>query len=100
MTVTTASTTGTITDNDTLTAAVTADAAAVTEDQSATFTVALTGGTSTADVVVDYSLVGTATADDYTAPSGKLTIETPVPVPRSRSRRCRTTCWIAARRWR
>ena len=71
MTVTTASATGTITDNDTLTAAVTADNPTVTEDQSATFTVTLTGGTSTAEVVVEYSLVGTATEeDDYTAPSG------------------------------
>ena len=69
-----ASATGTITDNDTLTAAVTADAETVTEDESATFTVKLTG-TSTAEVVVDYSLVGTATEDeDYTAPSDKLTI--------------------------
>ena len=75
VTVTTASATGTITDNDTLTAAVTADNPTVTEDQSATFTVTLTGGTSTAEVVVEYSLVGTATEeDDYTAPSGKLTI--------------------------
>ena len=70
-----ASATGTITDNDTLTAAVTADNPTVTEDQSATFTVTLTEATSTAEVVVDYSLVGTATeGDDYTAPSGKLTI--------------------------
>ena len=75
VTVTTASATGTITDNDTLTAAVTADVSTVTEGQSATFTVTLKGGTSTAEVVVDYSLVGTATEDDdYTAPSGKLTI--------------------------
>ena len=70
-----ASATGTITDNNTLTAAVTADAETVTEDQSATFTVTLTGGESTAEVVVDYSLMGSATeGDDYTAPSGKLTI--------------------------
>ena len=75
VTVTTASATGTITDNDTLTAAVTADVSTVTEGQSATFTVTLKGGTSTAEVVVDYSPVGTATEDDdYTAPSGKLTI--------------------------
>ena len=75
VTVTNAKATGTITDNDTLTAAVTRDAPTVTEDQSATFTVALTGGKSTAEVVVDYSLVGTATeGDDYTAPSGKLTL--------------------------
>ena len=79
VTVTTASATGTITDNDTLTAAVTADNPTVTEDQSATFTVTLTGATSTAEVVVDYSLVGTATeGDDYTAPSGKLTIGSPL----------------------
>ena len=76
VTVTTASATGTITDNDTLTAAVTAVAPTVTEDQSATFTVTLTEGKkSTAEVVVDYSLVGSATeGDDYTAPSGTLTI--------------------------
>ena len=70
-----ASATGTITDNDTLTATVTADNPTVTEDQSATFTVTLTEGTSTAAVVVDYSLVGSATVlEDYEAPSGKLTI--------------------------
>ena len=75
VTVTAASATGTITDNDKLTAAVTADNPTVTEDQSATFTVTLTGGTSTAEVIVGYSLLGTATAgDDYEAPSGKLTI--------------------------
>ena len=70
-----ASATGTITDNDTLKAAVTADADSVPEGQSATFTVTLTEGTSTAAVVVDYSLVGSATVlEDYEAPSGKLTI--------------------------
>ena len=75
VTVAKASATGTITDNDTLTAAVTADNQTVTEDQSATFTVTLTGATSTAEVVVEYSLVGSATEDeDYTAPSRKLTI--------------------------
>ena len=67
---------GTIEDDDDLTAAVAADAATVDEDATATFTVTLTGGTSTEEVVVDYSLVGDPpTADqDYTAPSGKLTI--------------------------
>ena len=71
-----ASATGTITDNDELTAAVTADETSVTEDQSATFTVALTGGTSTADVEVEYSLVGDppTAGVDYNAPSGILTI--------------------------
>ena len=68
------SATGTITDNDTLTATVTG-ANSVTEGESALFTVTLTEATSTANVVVNYSLIGSATApDDYTAPSGTLTI--------------------------
>ena len=69
--------TGTIEDDDELTAAVTADSetGTVAEGEPTTFTVTLTGGTSTAEVVVDYSLVGSATeGDDYEAPSGKLTI--------------------------
>ena len=67
---------GIIEDDDELTAAVAADAPTVDEDASATFTVTLTGATSTDEVVIDYSLVGSATEnDDYTAPSGKLTIE-------------------------
>ena len=55
--------TGTIEDDDELTAAVTADSetGTVAEGDSTTFTVKLTGGTSTAEVVVDYSLVGSAT---------------------------------------
>ena len=48
----------------------------VAEGDPATFTVALAGGTSTGDVVVAYSVDGTATAgDDYKAPDGILTIE-------------------------
>ena len=66
----------TIIDDDGLTASVTADAPIVAEGDPATFTVALAGGTSTGDVVVAYSVAGTATAgDDYTAPDGTLTIE-------------------------
>ena len=74
--------TGTIEDDDELTAAVTADSetGTVAEGESTTFTVTLTGGTSTAEVVVDYSLVGSATeGDDYEVPSGKLTIGSQLP---------------------
>ena len=47
----------------------------MTEGGAATFAVTLTGGTSTADVEVAYSVGGTATAGaDYTAPGGTLTI--------------------------
>ena len=67
--------TGTITDDDELTAAVSADAASVAEGDSASFTVELSGGTSTAEVVVSYTVDGTAVANsDYTAPSGALTL--------------------------
>ena len=67
--------TGTIDDDDPLTAAVTAKAQNVTEGQSAEFEVNITGGTSTADVVVRYSVGGTATSsDDYDDPGGTLTI--------------------------
>ena len=46
------------------------------EGNDATFTVAVTGGTSTAPVAVSYTVGGTATAGtDYTAPSGTLTLE-------------------------
>ncbi len=64
----------TITDDDVL-AAVEADAPTVAEGDPATFTVTLTGGTTTAAVVLGYTVGGTATAGtDYTAPSGELTI--------------------------
>ena len=70
-------TTVTIEDADELVASVTRVAEAVAEGETARFTVTLGGGTSTADVVVSYSVGGTAKApDDYTAPSGSLTIGT------------------------
>ena len=70
-----ATATGTIEDDDDLTVSVTANPLSVPEGGSATFPVTLTGGTSTADVVVTYSVGGTATSgDDYTAPSEPLTI--------------------------
>ena len=69
------SATGTITDDDTLTAAVSATSGIIAEGESATFEVTLAGGTSTADVEVDYTVGGTADAGaDYTPPSGTLTI--------------------------
>ena len=75
VTLDTATATGTIEDDDTLAAAVTAGAPMVSEGSVASFEVALTGATSTADVMVTYTVTGTATADtDYTAPSGSLTI--------------------------
>ena len=71
----TATATGTIEDDDTVMAAVTAGAPTVPEGSAASFEVALTGATSTADVVVTYTVTGTATpGTDYTAPSGSLTI--------------------------
>ena len=72
----TASATGTITDDDPLQAAVESMTKNVPEGNPAKFAVTLTGGTSTADVVVAYSVAGTATAgSDYTAPSGTLTLQ-------------------------
>ena len=71
----TATATGTITDDDALQAAVESMTQNVPEGSPAKFTVTLTGGTSTADVVVAYSVTGTATAGtDYTAPGGRLTL--------------------------
>ena len=70
-----ASATGTITDDEVLTAGVTAGPATVAEGDPAGFTVTLTGGASTADVAVTYTVGGTATpGTDYTAPGGSLTI--------------------------
>ena len=66
--------TATITDNDQLSASVTAPET-VAEGETAPFTVTLRGGESTAPVVVTYTVGGTAKAPgDYTAPSGSLTI--------------------------
>ena len=71
----TASATGTIADDDALTASVNAAAATVMEGEVASFTVALSGGTSTAAVAVAYTVGGTATAgDDYAPPAGTLTL--------------------------
>ena len=65
---------GTIMDDDALTASV-STSPEVTEGNDATFTVRVTGATSTAAVVVSYTVSGTAEAgSDYTAPSGTLTI--------------------------
>ena len=66
-----------ILDNDGLTAKVTADDKIVAEGDPATFTVELIPDDvrSTGDVVVFYTVDGSATAsDDYTAPDGTLTI--------------------------
>ena len=66
--------TATITDNDQLSASVTAPET-VAEGETARFTVTLSGGTSTANVVVSYTVGGTATkGDDYTDPGEPLTI--------------------------
>ena len=71
----TSSATVTIADDESLLVNVSADAVSVVEGGSAAYTVAVTGGTSTAPVVVSYETGGTATAaDDYTAPSGSLTV--------------------------
>ena len=65
---------GTIMDDDALTVSVSASPE-VTEGNDATFRVRVTGATSTAAVVVSYTVSGTAEAgSDYTAPSGTLTI--------------------------
>ena len=64
----------TIEDNDTLSAGVTAPET-VAEGEVAPFKVTLRGGTSTAPVVVTYTMGGTAKAPgDYTAPGGSLTM--------------------------
>ena len=65
----------TIEDQDDLMATVVGDQESVTEGVAATFTVTLDGGAaSSADVVVRYKVGGEVTSDDYTAPSGSLTI--------------------------
>ena len=52
-----------------------ADAGLVTEGGSAAYTVAVTGGTSTAPVVASYTVSGSASpVTDYTEPSGSLTV--------------------------
>ena len=64
-----------IRDDEELKSVVTADQNSVAEGGDANFTVTLPGGISTYPVVIPYSVAGTAKAgDDYTAPSGTLTI--------------------------
>ena len=73
----TSSATGTIEDDDPVSAALGTHTANVAEGADATYEVELSGGTSTAPVVVNYAVDTSSTAaedDDYTAPSGKLTI--------------------------
>ena len=66
---------GEIEDDDELAAAVSVDSANVPEGAPARFTVALSGATSTAPVVVSYAMAGVAAAGrDYAAPAGSLTI--------------------------
>ena len=48
--------------------------ATVAEGEVATFTVTLTGGTASEDIVVNYTIGGTATSADYSAPGGTVTI--------------------------
>lgn len=68
--------TGEIEDDDELTAAVRADSTNVGEGEPARFTVDLSGGTSTAPVVVAYAVAGTATAGrDYRTTAGSLTVK-------------------------
>ena len=70
--------TGTIRDDDVLSAAVSRAAASVVEGQWAEFPVTVSDGTSTADVVVAYTVGGSASeGTDYTEPSGELTITSP-----------------------
>ena len=64
-----------IKDDDLLSAAVFAAAANVVEGSDATFHIWVSGSRPTEDVVVQYELGGTATSgDDYTAPSGTVTM--------------------------
>ena len=68
-----ATATATITDYR-LTASVQSDQQTVREGADATFTVTLAGGTGRAPVMIEYTVGGSVTAADYTAPSGMLTI--------------------------
>ena len=71
----TATATGTIEDDDPIEASVAATAGTVTEGGAAQFTVTLSSATSTAAVVVSYTVGGTATAGtDYTAPAATVTL--------------------------
>ena len=61
----------TIDDDEALLVNISADAVSVVEGGSAAYTVRVTGGTSTAPVTVSYTVGGTATSADYTAPTGE-----------------------------
>ena len=64
-----------IRDDERLRASVTSRADSVIEGSSAVFDVRVSGGKTTSETVLEYTMSGTATAgDDYTAPSGTLTI--------------------------
>ena len=63
-----------IRDDDDVQADVAVDTESVAEGADAEFTVSLSGALSTAPVELTYAVSGTAGADDYTAPSGTLTI--------------------------
>ena len=64
-----------IRDDDVLSAAVVAENANVVEGSDATFRIWVSGSRHTEDVVVQYETGGTATSgDDYTAPTGTVTI--------------------------
>ncbi len=66
---------GSITDNDEVTASVSADAPTAAEGGVATFTVTLAGGRTTANVLVDFSVTGSASRRyDYIRPATRLSI--------------------------
>ena len=66
--------TATIEDSNSLMASVESNEPTVDEGTEATFTVSLSGATSTADVVVKYSVNGQVDMGDYRAPAGTLTM--------------------------
>ena len=70
-----ATATGTIVDDDALIASVYVEESRVTEGSPADFKLSVTGGISTASVVVSYTTTGTAASgQDYTAPFGSATM--------------------------
>ncbi len=65
-----------IRDNETLAAAITANAENVAEGEAAVFTVTLTGGVTSEAVMVQFETSGTASAmDDYGSPTGNVTFK-------------------------
>ncbi|MGI9251724.1 MAG: beta strand repeat-containing protein, partial [Pseudohongiellaceae bacterium] len=63
-----------VTDNDTVTVVMGADPADVTEGGTLMFTVEVATGELGVDMVLAYTVSGTATSGDFTAPSGMVTI--------------------------